>query len=110
MTGFERYPTPKYQVIKTTTVTLYTPTKGDVNKLVTLSNVSPISVVIDSTLSLPVGHRIDFVNLGTGSVTFSPSGPAVDGTPGLKLRTRYSAASLICLADSKYLLIGDLSA
>jgi hypothetical protein len=43
-------------------------------------------------------------------VTFSASSTTVNGTPGLKLRARYSAATLICLASNTYLLVGDLSA
>jgi hypothetical protein len=34
----------------------------------------------------------------------------VNGTPGLKLRARYSAATLLCVAADSYVLLGDLKA
>jgi len=34
----------------------------------------------------------------------------VNGTPGLKLRAQYSAATLLCVGADTYVLLGDLSA
>jgi hypothetical protein len=34
----------------------------------------------------------------------------LNGTPDLKLRARYSAATLVCTASDTYVLVGDLSA
>jgi hypothetical protein len=34
----------------------------------------------------------------------------VNGTPGLKLRARYSAATLLCVGADDYVLLGDLKA
>jgi hypothetical protein len=98
------------QVLKAETGTEYTVITSDLNKLVTLSNSSYVTVTIDSDLDLLEGQRIDFVQLGTGQVTFSNSSVTLNGTPGLKLRSRYSAATLICLSSDNYILVGDLSA
>ena len=57
------------------------------------------------------GINFDIVVLGTGLVTVASgesSGVSVFGTPGLKLRTQYSAASLLMLTDDSWLLAGDL--
>jgi hypothetical protein len=98
------------QVIKSETGTTYTAVSSDLNKLVTLNNSSDITVTINTSLALSAGQRIDFVQLGTGQVTFSNSSVTLNGTPGLKLRARYSSATLVCLSSNNYLLIGDLNA
>jgi hypothetical protein len=98
------------QVIKSETGTTYTAISSDLNKLVTLNNSSAITVTINTSLALSAGQRIDFVQLGTGQVTFSNSSVTLNGTPGLKLRARYSSATLICLSSDNYILVGDLSA
>ena len=98
------------QVIKSETGTTYTAVSSDLNKLVTLNNSSAITVTINTSLALFPGQRIDFVQLGTGQVTFSNSSVTLNGTPGLKLRARYSSATLVCLSSNNYLLIGDLNA
>ncbi len=89
-----------------------TPTSTDNGKLVTIDTTSgAVTVTIDSSLGLSAGQRIDFawINAAT-SVTFSASSVTLNGTPGLKLRARYSAATLVCLASNTYVLVGDLSA
>jgi hypothetical protein len=40
----------------------------------------------------------------------APVGVTVNGTPGLKLRTQYSTATLIQTATDNWLLAGDISA
>lgn len=88
----------------------YTPTSSDLGKLLTIDTASdPVTIIIDNSLDLPVGGRIDFAWMSVAtSVTFSGAG--VSATPGLKLRDRYSAATLICISSDNYLLVGDLSA
>lgn len=110
MTGLKRYPNPSVQLIKFDNTTTYTAVNSDVNKLIMLSNTSPVSAIINSSLGLIAGQRIDFVTLGSGVVTLTATGVTIAATPGLNLRTRYSAASLICTGANAYLLIGDLSA
>jgi hypothetical protein len=78
--------------------------------MVTLDNASAITVTVNGTTALSAGQAIDMAQLGTGQVTVSASGVTVNGTPGLKFRARYSAATLFCVSTDNYLLIGDLSA
>lgn len=98
------------QVINAQTGTTYTVLNSDKGKLVTLSNVSPISVTVNTSTALSPGQRVDFAHIGVGQVTFVASSVTINATPGLKTRDRYSAVTLICTASNVYLLVGDLSA
>lgn len=96
--------------------TTYTLVAGDAQKLVTLSNASPITLTIASnaTQALPVGTQITISQFGVGQVTVvgasSPNPVTVNATPGLKLRTQYSSATLVQVSTDNWLLVGDLSA
>ena len=83
---------------------------SDIGKLVTLSKSTAVNLTVPSGLGLTAGQRIDLAQLGAGQVTVVASSTTVNGTPGLKLRAQYSAATLICTATNTYLLVGDLSA
>jgi hypothetical protein len=97
------------QTINAQTGTTYTVLNSDLGKLVTFSNTSAITVsVTTADTALASGQRIDFLSLNTGQITISAgSGVTLNGTPGLKLRTQYSAATLLCLSTDTYVLIGD---
>ena len=98
------------QTINAQTGTTYTVVAGDVGKLVTLTNAAAIALTVPAGLGLTSGQRIDLAQLGAGQVTVSGSGATVNSTPTAKLRTQYSAATLICTATNVYLLVGDLAA
>jgi hypothetical protein len=76
---------------------------------VTFDASSGVDATVDGSLDLSPGQRIDILQLGTGQVTVVASGATVNGTPSLKLRARYSAASLLCTATDTYVLVGDLA-
>ena len=92
----------------------YTLSLSDAGKLVTASHASAaitITVPAGSSVAFPVGTHIDIARIGAASVTIAgDSGVTVNGTPGLKLRAQYSAATLIEVAADSWLLVGDLSA
>jgi hypothetical protein len=100
------------QVIRSTTGSTDTPSSADNGKLVTIDTSSgAVTITINTSLGLSAGQRIDFAWIGAASsVTFSASSTTINGTPGLKLRARYAAATLICLSSNNYILVGDLSA
>jgi hypothetical protein len=98
------------QTLRNEITTTITAISSDLGKLVTSLANTPVNVVIDSSLGLTTGQRIDFLQIGTGQVTFVASGVTLNATPGLKLRARYSAATLVCLTSNTYVLVGDLSA
>ena len=99
--------------INNQTGTVYTINDTDSNKLVTFNNGSAITVAApnDSTAgstNLGVGSQIHLLQLGTGQVTISNALATVNATPGRKLRTQYSSATLIKIAANSWILIGDL--
>ena len=75
-----------------------------------MSSSSNLDITVNGSLDLSVGQRIDLLRLGTGEVTVVADSATVNGTPGLKLRAQYSAATLLCVAADSYVLLGDLKA
>jgi hypothetical protein len=69
---------------------------------------SAITVTVSNTLT--AGQRIDFVQTGSGQITFAAGSGVTLNSKGSKLKTagQYSAASVLCLASGSYLLVGDL--
>jgi hypothetical protein len=88
----------------------YTFTAADAGKLVTISSSTAEDATIDDNLNLAIGQSIDIMQTGTGQVTIVGSGASVNGTPGLKLRAQYSAATIYCTGPDTYIVVGDLSA
>jgi hypothetical protein len=78
--------------------------------MVTLNNAAAVTVTVGTSLGLTAGQSIDLLSLGAGQVTVTNGSATLVGTPGLKLRTQYSSASLFCIGSNSYVLIGDLSA
>jgi hypothetical protein len=88
----------------------YTLLTADAGDLIIIDSASNRDVTVDGSLDLAPGQRIDLLRLGTGEVTVVPSGATVNGTPGLKLRAQYSAATVLCIGTDDYILLGDLKA
>ena len=61
---------------------------------------------------LPAGHRVDFIQDGTGQITFSAgSGVTLKSKDGnLKTAGQYSAVSVLAYSTTEYYLVGDLAA
>jgi hypothetical protein len=78
--------------------------------MITLNNASAVTVTVNGSTGLSAGQAIDILQIGAGQVTVVASSVTVNSTPGLKLRTRYSSATLFCVGSNDYVLIGDLSA
>ena len=65
----------------------------------------------NATTAYPVGTSIDILQTGAGQVTIAAgSGVTVNATPGLKLRTQWSSATLFKRATDTWVVFGDLSA
>jgi hypothetical protein len=97
-------------VLNAQTGTTYTAVSTDVNKLVTLSNASAITVTIPNGV-FTVGQQINFLQLGAGQVTFQGDGTStIVSNPGVKTRAQYSITSVICIATNTFLLTGDITA
>ena len=70
-----------------------------------------ITIPLNSTTAFPVGTSIDFLQIGAGQVTFDKAvGVTLNATPGFKLRSQWSSATLFKRATDSWVLMGDLSA
>lgn len=99
---------PKTSIgINTQTGTTYTLVAADQDKLVTLNNSGAITLTVPSGV-FSTGQYVNIQALGAGQVTVQGDGTSnVTGT-GTKLRTQYSAASVVCTASNTFQLIGDI--
>ena len=91
----------------------YTLALTDNYKLVTMSSASAINLTVppNSSVAFPVGANITIVGINTGQVSIvAGSGVTIYSADSkLKLRVRYSSATLIKLATDTWLLIGDIA-
>ena len=95
------------------TGTTYSLVSGDVNKLVTLSNASAITLTVPNGV-FTTGQQINVQALGAGQVSIVSDGTTVLTSTGAtstapKLRAQYSAATIICTSSNNFTVIGDLS-
>lgn len=94
--------------------TSYTLVSTDSGKLVTLDNAAPINVIIESNTTIPIeiGSRIDFLQKGSGKVTFiEGSGVTIKSKNNNKaIAAQNVIVSLIKENTDIWYLIGDLIA
>ncbi len=96
---------------KTASYTLGALTERDNFIEVDSTSATTITIPTNSTLAFPVGTSIDILQTNTGQVTIAgAAGVTVNGTPGLKLRTRWSSATLFKRATDTWVVMGDLTA
>ena len=70
-----------------------------------------LTIPTNATTAFPVGTSIDILQVGAGQVTVSGAvGVTLNYTPGNKLRTQWSSATLFKRGTDLWVLIGDLSA
>lgn len=94
--------------INAQTGTTYSLVAGDVNKLVTLSNAAAITLTIPNGI-FTAGQEIHIQQIGAGQVTVANDGTTSFTGVGTKLRTQYSAATIICTGTNTFTLIGDIA-
>lgn len=95
------------------TGTTYTLTANDAGQLVTLSNASGITLTVptNASVAFAIGTQITITQANLGQVTVAGAvGVTVNAADSaLKLRTQWSAATLIKTATNSWILIGDTS-
>jgi hypothetical protein len=100
--------------INAQTGTTYTLAIGDAaNYLVQANNASAITITVPPSV-FSVGQQINVYQRGAGQITFSQgSGVTIRSTGATstapKLRAQYSAATVICIGVSEFLIVGDLA-
>jgi hypothetical protein len=99
---------PKFSVNVTAKTAGYTLAAGDYETMIQMNGAFAFSLTT-ALSGAPVGTQIHLLALTSG-VSVTQTGVTLNGTPGLKLRTAYSSATLICLGTNNWVLIGDLSA
>jgi len=87
----------------------YTITANDKNTFIRSTN-SAITITIANVLS--VGESVQFIQAGTGQITFAAgSGVTLSSTDGnLKTAKQYAGATVVCGASGVYYLIGNIGA
>jgi hypothetical protein len=80
----------------------------DSDKIIEMSGGGTLTIADSS--SFPVGFTVDILQTGSSQVTIAGSGFTPNSTPGLKLRTQWSSATLIKRALNSWVVLGDLSA
>jgi len=85
----------------------YTIIAGDKNSVIRSTN-SAITITIANVLA--IGERIDFIQFGSGQITFAAgSGVTLASADSLlKTAKQYAGATVICVASGVYSLIGNL--
>lgn len=94
------------------TGTTYTLVAGDLNKWVTASNASAITVTVPPSV-FSAGNIVNLQQIGAGQVTFAQgSGVTITSTGASasapKLRVQYSACTIICTGTNTFTIVGDL--
>jgi hypothetical protein len=68
------------------------------------------TIPTDAAVLFSIGQKIDFLQYGAGQLTVEgDTGVTVRSTPTNKLRTQYSVASAIKIAENEWILVGDLA-
>lgn len=93
----------------------YTLTLSDTARQIEIESSSSnyLYVPTDASVSFPIGTSLIVVQTGTGQTTISsvdPGTTVINGTPGLKLRAQWSAATLVKRSTNKWLVFGDVVA
>jgi hypothetical protein len=96
---------------KTDSYTLSNLNERDVIIEISKGSATTLTIPTDSTINYPVGTTLDIIQTGSGQVTIAGAGGVtVNATPGLKLRTQWSSATLLKRASNTWLVFGDLTA
>ena len=96
---------------KTASYTLSDLAERDTLIEIASSSATTLTIPADSSVNYPVGTTLDILQTSTGQVTIAGAGGVtVNATPGLKLRTQWSSATLMKRAANTWVVYGDLSA
>jgi hypothetical protein len=81
------------------------------DQMVPISGAYALTIAPDGTNTAAIGTSVDFYqSAGTGASFVAGAGVTIISTPGLKLRTTGSVATIMKTAANTWLLFGDLSA
>jgi hypothetical protein len=96
---------------KTDSYTLSNLNERDTIVEISKASATTLTIPTNSSVAYPVGTTLDIIQTGSGQVTIAGAGGVtVNATPGLKLRTQWSSATLLKRAENTWLVYGDLTA
>lgn len=113
LSGTYPNPTVNYLVQPNAQTASYTLQFTDSNKMIEITSASAnnLTVPLNATVPYAIGTQMTILQAGTGQTTIvATGGVTINATPGLKLRTQWSSATLIKRATNTWVAIGDLSA
>ncbi len=88
----------------------HTAVAADLGNLREMSGGGTFTIPSDNSF-WPVGGTVDVLQTGSSQVTIvGASGVTVNATPGLKLRTQWSSATVLKRSANTFVVMGDLSA
>jgi hypothetical protein len=85
----------------------YTPVLMDMGEIIEMSGGGTLTIT--DSASFPVGTSFEVLQTGTSQVTIAGDGFTINATPGLKLRTQWSSASIIKRGTNSWVAFGDLT-
>jgi hypothetical protein len=100
----------------TFTTNAYTVVLADKDKWLELSNgatAGTLNIPTDATANFAIGTQLNILQTGAGQITIAavtPGTTTVNGSPGLKLRGQWSAATIVKRSANTWVAVGDLSA
>lgn len=100
--------------VPTITTNNYTMILSDQGRMLEMNNgatANTLTIPLNSSVAYPVGTTITIVQTGTGQTTVTATGGVtLNASPGAKLRTQWSTATLVKRATDTWLLFGDVIA
>lgn len=102
----------KYVTVNAQTAS-YTLVLADDGKLVEMGvgSANTLTIPTNSSVAFPIGTTVVVLQTGAGQTTIAGAGGVtINGTPGLKLRTQWSSATLIKRGTDAWIAMGDLAA
>jgi len=100
----------KFLIVTNSQSSSYTLQGSDANKMIEMTEASTLTIPNDSTYNFPIGTYIEVLQTTSNQVTIAGDGFTPNSTPGLKLRSQWSSASLIKRAANSWVVLGDLKA
>jgi microcystin-dependent protein len=85
---------------------------SDRNKMIemNIASANNLTIPTNALVAFPIGSQINIMQTGAGQTTIAGAGVTINATPGLKLRTQWSSATLIKRGTDTWVAIGDLVA
>lgn len=88
----------------------YTLTLSNQRQIVEMSGGGTLTVPTNASVPFPIAAQVTILQTGASQVTIAGTGGVtVNATPGLKLRTQWSSATLVKRNTDTWVAIGDLA-